>query len=145
MQSLPWSLIPPRQGFGVLMSSNLRAKPEFPELIPQVFNGIVTRPDLCAQKPQICEKLVSGYTQAMAYMHDHPKESVEVLQKRMPGEDAEVLAEGFRLMVGWTPRAGRMDDAGWAKAQELMVIAGMIKAEEKLASFKDIYTNQYIK
>jgi len=145
IQSLPWSLIPPRQGFGVLMSSNLRAKPEFPELIPEIFNGIVTRPDLCPQKPTVCERLVAGYTQAMVYMHDHPAESVAILQKRMPGEDADVLAEGFKLMVPWTPRAGRMTDEGWAKAQELMLIAGMIKPDEKLTAFKDIYTNEYIK
>ena len=145
IQSLPWSLIPPRQGFGVLMMSNLRAKPEFPELIPEIFNGIVTRPDMCPQKPTVCERLVTGYTQAMVYMHDHPAESLSILQKRMPSEDAEVLAEGFKLMVPWTPRAGRMDDQGWTKAQELMVIAGMIKPDEKLTSFKDIYTNDYIK
>jgi ABC-type nitrate/sulfonate/bicarbonate transport system substrate-binding protein len=145
VQSLPWSLMPPRQGFGVSMMSNLRNNPDFPDLIPQIFNGIVTRPDMCTEKPTVCERLIAGYTEAMVWMHDKPKESLAILAKRLPGEDTAVLEEGFKLMVGWTPRAGRMDDAGWAKAQELMVIAGMIKAEEKLASFKDIYTNAYIK
>jgi len=146
VQSLPWSLIPPHDGYGVLLASNLRDKPDFPELIPQVFNGIVTRPELCDQKPTVCERLVSGYTQAMAYMNDHPKESLAILAKRMPGEDPAALAEGFKLMVPWTPRSGgRMDEEGWRRAQELMLIAGMIKPDEQLKSFEAIYTNKYIK
>jgi ABC-type nitrate/sulfonate/bicarbonate transport system substrate-binding protein len=145
VQSLPWSLIPPRQGFGTMVMSNLRDKPDFAELLPQVFNGIVTRPDMCTSKPTVCERLVAGYTEAMVWMHDKPKESLDILAKRMPGEDRGVLEEGFKLMVGWTPRAGRMDDSGWAKAQELMLIAGMIRPDEKLSSFSEIYTNAYIK
>ena len=145
VQSLPWSLIPVQQGYGVLMMSNLRAKPEFPELIPQIFNGIVARPEFCTEKPTVCARMADGYTQAMGYMHDHPKEAIALLQKRMSGEDPAILAEAYNLMLGWTPRTPKMSDEGWKKAQDLMAIAGMIKEDEKLTSFKEIYTNQYIK
>jgi hypothetical protein len=45
----------------------------------------------------------------------------------------------------WTPRTMRISDKGIANAQELMVIGGMLKPEEKLASFAEIYTNKYAK
>jgi hypothetical protein len=78
-------------------------------------------------------------------MHSHPKESIELLRKRLAGSDPAVFEESYRLMLGWTPKDPRMSEEGWAKAQDLMLAGGMIKAEEKLASFKEIYTNDYIK
>jgi ABC-type nitrate/sulfonate/bicarbonate transport system substrate-binding protein len=145
VQSLPWSLIPPRQGIGITLASNLRGKPDLPEYLPMVFNGIVTRPEFCKDKPSICERMTQGYTDALNYMHSHPKESVALLNKRLAGSDPELTRESYDLMLHWTPKDPRMTDEGWAKAQDLMVAGGMIKASEKLTSFKDIYTNQYIK
>jgi hypothetical protein len=45
----------------------------------------------------------------------------------------------------WTPKTMKMSDQGLKNAQELMIIGGMLKAEEKLASFGEIYTNKYVK
>jgi ABC-type nitrate/sulfonate/bicarbonate transport system substrate-binding protein len=145
VQSLPWSLIPPQQGIGITLASNLRGKPDLPEYLPMVFNGIVTRPELCKQKPTVCARMAKGYIDAMTYMHSNPKESIELLRKKLAGNDDAVFEDSYKLMLGWTPKDGRMTEEGWAKAQELMVAGGMIKAEEKLASFTDIYTNEYIK
>jgi len=144
VQSLPWSLIPTRQGTGVLISSNMRGKPDFAELMPQMFNGIVTRPDLCADKPTVCARFAQGYVKANAFMQDHTPEAIEVLKKRMPNEDPEVLAESLRLMLPWAPRTPAQSEDGWAKSQELMEIAGMIKPDEKLKSFEALYTNKYV-
>jgi NitT/TauT family transport system substrate-binding protein len=144
VQSLPWSLLPPRQGTGVLLSSNLRGKPDFPDLMPQMFNGIVTRPDLCEQKPTVCARFAQGYVKAIAFMHERTADAVEVLRKRMPNEDPSILAESLRLMLPWAPKTPVMDDIGWVKSQELMEIAGMIKPEEKLKSFNELYTNKYV-
>jgi hypothetical protein len=81
----------------------------------------------------------------MAYMLDHPTESLEILAKRLPGTDPAVLAESVEQIRLWTPRSGRMDEAYWHKAQEVMLVGGMLKPEEKLASFADIYTNKFVK
>jgi len=145
VQALPHSLVPLRQGTGVLISSNLRERPDFPELVPQVFNGVVTRADLCNKKPTVCSRIVDGFVRGMTYMHDHPKESIEILRKSMPDEDRSTLEEAYALMIKWTPRSGTMTEEGWAKAQELALVAGMIKPEEKLSSFAELYTNKYAK
>jgi ABC-type nitrate/sulfonate/bicarbonate transport system substrate-binding protein len=127
------------------LSSNLRGKQDFPELAPQVFNGIIVRADLCDKKPTVCARMVDGFTKGLAFMHDKPKEAIDVLRKKMPDEDGSTLEEAYALMIKWTPRSGAMTDEGWAKAQELAIVAGMIKPEEKLASFKELYTNKYVK
>jgi hypothetical protein len=77
-------------------------------------------------------------------MHDHTAEAIEVLKKRMPNEDPEVLAESLHLMLPWAPRTPAQSEDGWVKSQELMEIAGMIKPDEKLKSFETLYTNKYV-
>jgi hypothetical protein len=43
------------------------------------------------------------------------------------------------------PTKGTSDESRFVKAQEVIITAGMIKPEEKLTSFKDLYTNKYVK
>jgi len=145
VQALPHSLVPMRQGTGVLISSNLRERMDFPEFVPQVFNGVVTRAGLCSAKPTVCERTVAGFVRGMVYMQDHPKDSIDILGKRFPSEDRPLLEEAYALMIKWTPRNGTMTDENWSTAQEMLVAGGMIKPEEKLKSFKELYTNQYAK
>jgi hypothetical protein len=47
-------------------------------------------------------------------------------------------------MIPWTPRTGAMTEQGWGKAQDLLLATGMMKAEEKLASFAHLYTNAFL-
>jgi hypothetical protein len=78
-------------------------------------------------------------------MHEHPKEAVEILKKRMAGMDEAVLAESFERILKWTPKSTQINEAVFANSQDFMIAGGMLKSDEKLASFKDIFTNQYAK
>ena len=145
VQAMPYSLVPLRNGTGVLLSSNLREPPDFPELVPQIFNGVVARNDECVKKPTVCRRMVAGFERGMAYMHEHPKESIEVLRKKMPDEDGSTLEEAYALMIKWTPRKSEVSYEAWAKTQALGLEAGMIKPEEKLSSFKELYVSEFAK
>jgi ABC-type nitrate/sulfonate/bicarbonate transport system substrate-binding protein len=145
VQALPYSLIPIKQGTGVLISSNLRERMDFPELVPQVFNGVVARNDECVKKPTVCRRMVDGFVRGMQFMHEHPKESIDVLRKKMPDEDGATIEEAYRLMIKWTPKTAHISEDGWIKTQELAIVAGMIKPEEKLSSFKELYVSEFTK
>jgi len=149
VETLPQPLSAVHDGYGTLLSSGLRGgkddRGEFPELVPMALNGVMTRPDECEQKPSVCERFVAGIAKAMAFLHQHKKESLAILQKAIPGMDPTVFAEAFDLLVKWMPTKPLSSDDRFAKAQEVMVIAHMIKPEEKLKSFKDIYTNKFVK
>jgi ABC-type nitrate/sulfonate/bicarbonate transport system substrate-binding protein len=145
VQAMPYSLVPIHNGTGVLLSSNLRDPPDFPELVPQIFNGVVARSDECVKKPTVCRRMVAGFERGMAFMHEHPKESIEVLRKKMPDGDGSILEEAYRLMIKWTPRKSEISDEAWAKTQALALEAGMIKPDEKLSSFKELYASEFTK
>jgi ABC-type nitrate/sulfonate/bicarbonate transport system substrate-binding protein len=148
-ETLPQPISALKDGSGALLSSGVRFGPggkgDFPELLPMALNGVMTRPDLCTQRAAMCQTFVDGIVKAMNFLHDNPKESIEILHKAIPGMDPEVFDEAFKVVIAWMPRRGQSDDARFAKAQDVMVTAGMIKPEEKLPSFKDIYTNKFIK
>jgi ABC-type nitrate/sulfonate/bicarbonate transport system substrate-binding protein len=148
-ETLPQPISAIKDGSGALLSSGIRYgvgdKGDFPELAPMALNGVMTRPDYCDKKGSVCERFVAGIVQAMNFLHDNPKESIEILHKAIPGMEPEVFEEAFQLTIKWMPRKGESDEGRFAKAQEVMITAGMIKPEEKLASFKDIYTNKFIK
>jgi len=140
---MPQTVQAVRQGLGILLASGVRG--DFPELLPVSNNMIVTRPETCEKKPSLCEKLMAGYAKAVAYMHEHPKESIEILKKRMPGMDAEVLAESFGRILKWTPKSTRINEAVFANSQTFMIAGGMLKEDEKLSAFSAIYSNKFAK
>jgi ABC-type nitrate/sulfonate/bicarbonate transport system substrate-binding protein len=140
--SMPWPLIPVREGAAIRVASGPRG--DLPEIEPFAYNVIVTRPEVCDKRPTVCERLVSGLTQAFAFMHDNPKETMAVLAKRLPATDPAIFAEGFELQLASTPRSPRIEEASLVKAQEFMLATGMMNADEKLASFQSIYTNKFV-
>jgi ABC-type nitrate/sulfonate/bicarbonate transport system substrate-binding protein len=142
-QVLPYSTIAIHNGTAMMLTSGPRG--DIPELDPFALNGITALPGYCEQKPVVCSKMVDGYAEAMTYLHAHPKEAGDILKKRMPGMDPGAFDDAFAMTRKWTPKTMKMSDQGLKNAQELMIIGGMLKAEEKLASFGEIYTNKYVK
>lgn len=141
VQGPPWTEIAQHQGLGIPLSSAITG--DLPELNPVAYNIVVTRTGLCDEKPSVCKKLMAGYTEAMIFMHEHPAESIAILQKKMPKADPSVLKISFERIVKLTPKTTKINLAGLEHAQELMIVGGMIKESQKLASFDGIYTNKY--
>jgi len=141
--STPFSAAAERQGTGKIVVSSLAG--DFPEMLPFTFNVIPARPEFCNQKPGVCQKLMDGYLDALNFIQDKPKESLEILQKRMGGIDPTDLAGAFEHVRKWTPRTTKVLEEGMRHSQELMLAGQMIKEDEKLTSFADIYTNKFTK
>ena len=141
VHTFPWTKTSQRQG-DVLIASGIT---DVPELLPTTATSTTTRPDFCDQKPSVCTKLVRGYTLAHAYILDHPKESLEVIKKRMPNTHEADLVGSFAEMVKTTPRVPAFSEASFANAQKLMLVGGMIKEDEKVSNFSHMYTNKFVK
>ena len=141
VHTFPWTKTSQRQG-DILFASGIT---DVPELLPTVGTSTTTRPDFCDKKPSVCEKLVHGYVLAHAFIHDHPKESLDVLKKRMPNIDQSDLEGSFTEMVKTTPRVPSFSDAAFLSAQKLMIVGGMMKEDEKMSDFSAMYTNKYVK
>ncbi len=137
----PWQFISMSRGDFNLASGVT----DVPELLPFASTVTITRPVVCEKKPTICRKLMAGYIEAHKYVHDHPAETLAVLQARMPRSNPAELKQAYERMARTTPMTPEFSTEGLMHAQELMVTGGMIKPAEKLVSFDAIYTNKFLK
>jgi hypothetical protein len=88
---------------------------------------------------------MDGYLDAMNFQLDHPDETLAILEKKMPGADPAALKESLVLLAKGTPRTTKINLKGMANAQTLSIQGGMIKGDEKLASFDALFTNKFAK
>jgi ABC-type nitrate/sulfonate/bicarbonate transport system substrate-binding protein len=141
-QVLPYSTIAIHNGSAVILSSGPRG--DLPELLPFQLNSVMARPDYCEAQPRVCTAMVGGYGDGMRFLHENPAEAKAILRKRIPNMEQGPFDEAFDLTRRWTPPEVRFSEKGIANAQELMLVGGMLKPEEKRSSLGDIYTNKYI-
>ena len=142
--SLPWPLIPVHDGSAIRLASGVRG--DFPELQPFAYIAVVARPDYCDKNPSICERFVAGFAKVLPYMREHPKESMEILKKRIPSDmSPEVFEEAYELVRQSTPPTPRVEPASLAKAQDYMIATGMMKEEERLPSVDKVINNSFVK
>jgi ABC-type nitrate/sulfonate/bicarbonate transport system substrate-binding protein len=81
---------------------------------------------------------------AAAYIHDHPKETTAILAKRLNIKDAEVQTDTYKKTLESTPLKPVLDAKGLGAADELNIQAGFMPADQKLASYDGIFTNEYV-
>ena len=118
---------------------------DFPELQPFAYIAIVARPDYCEKNVSICKRVVAGLAKSLAYIREHPQESMAILKKRIPSDmDPAVFEESFKLVVASTPASPRVDEASMARAQDYMIATGMMKEEERLPSLAAVIDNKYL-
>ena len=139
--NFPWTVSAQRQG-AVLLATGLS---DVPELLPTTATTTTTRPDFCKEHRSICVKLAKGYIQSHAFILDHPDKAIDVAKKKMPKANADDIAKSFPQMLKTTPRLPLYEEAYFKNAQQIMLTGGMIKEDEALASFKELYTNEYVK
>jgi ABC-type nitrate/sulfonate/bicarbonate transport system substrate-binding protein len=141
--SMPWPLDVIHDGSAVLLASSLRG--DFPEFTPMGQVLVVTRPEVCKQKPTVCRKMVAGELEASRIMHEQPELAIGVLRKRFPQVDAKVLDEAFELIRASTTNPPRLGPIEFENAERYNIAASLMKPEQKLASYADLFTDEFTK
>ena len=89
-------------------------------------------------------KMGQALVKAAAFIHDHPKETTEMLGKRVRITDQKILDGMYKVTVESTPLAPVLDAKGLETADQLNVEAGFLPASDKLKSYDNIFTNEYV-
>jgi NitT/TauT family transport system substrate-binding protein len=140
--SVPWTTSVIVDGSAVAIASV--PKGDFPELVPFGGGLIVTRPDFCREKRDICVKMGRGIVSAIRFIRDHPDETLALLKPRFPQLSEAALAAAFDAYRGATPVPPAATEAVLANSQEFEVKGGVTKPENKLASFDGLFTDEFV-
>jgi len=133
------------KGLGVVVADGTTSAVVDPPWLSHVAaNVLLTRPQTFVEHRSLCVKMGHAMVLANAYMHEHPKEAMALLAKRVNVTDEKVMDQAYKNTLYATPLKPLLDAKGLSVADDLNVEAGFMKAEEKLPSYDAIFTNEFV-
>ena len=106
---------------------------------------VITRPQLCADHRSLCLKMGHSLATAMTFIHQHPEEALAILRHHFAQIDPAVLEKSFAVVEKSMPQTPIIVEAAISNSDRLNVEAGFMKPEEKLASYGDLFTNEFVR
>ncbi|MGE0800333.1 MAG: ABC transporter substrate-binding protein [Lautropia sp.] len=141
--TLPWALGPVLDGKAVMLANGLAGDPG--DLVPFAHELVVTQPETCAKKKQLCEAMGKVFIDAARYIHADPAGTQAILAKRFPSLSPAVLSAAVEQLRGATPRDARVSEAHLLNVERYNVRAGLLKEEEAVKGVADLFTNDYVR
>jgi ABC-type nitrate/sulfonate/bicarbonate transport system substrate-binding protein len=141
--SPPWPLVPVLKGDAVMLASGPDGEPA--DLEPFANNVVIARPETCQQRRALCEGMGKSFTAAEVFMHDHPEEALALLKKRFATLDDKVLTAAFETIRKISPSPPAVSAKGFENAELFNIDAGLMKPEDKLATYDGLYTDAFVK
>jgi ABC-type nitrate/sulfonate/bicarbonate transport system substrate-binding protein len=129
----------------VVIANGTTANPADPPWLSHVdANVILVKKQTCIDHRSLCVKMGEALVKAAAFIHDHPKETTEILAKRTHISDQKVLDDMYKVTAESTSAVPALDAKGLETADQLNVEAGFMPADQKLKSYDGIFDNQYV-
>ncbi len=138
----PWTQQVLAGGTAVVIADGLAGDP--PWLTPFALGLVITRPEFCVEHRSICMKMGHALVAAVKFIHEHKAESIAILEKRFPQIDHAVMEPSFDVVEKAMPPVPLVVEAAISNADRLNIEAGFMKPQEKLGSYKDLYTNEFV-
>jgi ABC-type nitrate/sulfonate/bicarbonate transport system substrate-binding protein len=139
----PWVQKPVLDGDAVMVASGPDGDPA--DLAPFTNTVVASKPDTCIKRKALCQGVGAIFREAVGIMLDHPAEALAHIKKRFAQLDERQLAAAFEDIRKITPRALTVSKAGLENAERFNVEAGLLKPDEKLKSYDDLFTVEYVK
>jgi ABC-type nitrate/sulfonate/bicarbonate transport system substrate-binding protein len=141
--SPPFPLKPVVDGEAIVVASGSDGDP--PNAIDFAYNVVLTKPETCEKRKSLCVKLGAVFKEAVAYIHSNPAETATILGKRFANLDAKLVAAAFEQVRKSTPATPAVTRKSLENADDFNVEAGFMKADQKLKSYDEIFTDEYVK
>ncbi len=139
----PWTEKVELDGTAVVFASAIAGDP--PWLTPFGSGLVLTRPQFCAEHRSICMKMGHAIVNALAYVHDKPKEADAILKKRFSSIDPAVLDHAFLTIEKITARSAVVVETAVSNSDRLNAEAGFMKPEDQLSSYKELFTDEFVR
>lgn len=139
----PWPQKVESEGKGVFVAGGIKGDP--PGINPLAFNVIVTRPQYCQEHRSICTKMGHAMVDAANFIQDHPNEALGFIKQRFKEVGDAAVTSSFNQVREATPRLPSVSAVGLANADKLNLDAGLMKPEDKVASYDGLFTDEFLK
>ena len=143
VQGPPWAQEVEDDGSAVAIAVGPNGEPA--SLVPIASSLLIVRPQTCADRRQLCEKMGRSMVLASKAVHDRTADVLALLEKRFDKIKAPVLARSLDALVKVMPPVPRVDPVALRKADEINVGAGFMKPDALLSSYDNLATDEFLK
>lgn len=115
-----------------------------PELVPFPYGLVMTKPETCQKTPEKCRRVVRALAAANRMIHDEPEKALSILSERYKKMDPAVLKAAWKTVAAAHATDLRVTDALLATGEKVNIEAKLLDPKDKVASYKGLYTNQFL-
>ena len=128
---------------GVAVASALDNEP--PGLYPIALTMLMTRPQFCAERRATCTRMAHALAAALKYVHEDRDGAYAILKAHFDKFDDKLLAMAFDDVEKLLAKSPVIQEASLANSDKMNIDAGFMKPEEARSSYKDLFTDEYLR
>jgi NitT/TauT family transport system substrate-binding protein len=113
---------------------------------PLAFTGVMTSKKLIDENPQLVQKFINAYEQALQFIQTDPQGTQIIAEKRLPNLPPDVIKAGLARLVqsGCIPKHAAVNEESWQKLLQIRVDVGDLKRLPTDALVDNTFANNAI-
>ena len=140
--SMPFTTQSVVKGSAVMLVS---AVTDAPELLPFAYGLIYTRPETCQTKRDLCARVARAYAAAGRMIQEKPDQVFEILTKRFPRMDAQLLAAAWQVAQKAHAKDIRVTVAQLENSQKVSLAAKLLDPKDALKSYDGLFSDEFVR
>ena len=140
--SMPFTTQSVVKGSAIMLVS---AVTDAPELLPFAYGLIYTRPETCQTKRDLCARVARAYAAAGRMIQEKPDQVLEILTKRFPRMDAQLLAAAWQVAQKAHAKDIRVTVAQLENSQKVSLAAKLLDPKDALKSYDGLFSDEFVR
>lgn len=128
---------------GVAVASAVANEP--PGLYPIALTMLVTRPQVCAARRDTCMRMGHALAAALQFVHDDRPAAYTILKSHFAALDDKILAAAFDDLERLLAQSPAITAESIANSDRMNIEAGFMKPEDARTSYRDLFTDEYVR
>jgi ABC-type nitrate/sulfonate/bicarbonate transport system substrate-binding protein len=131
------------QAGAVPVASALNNEP--PGLYPIALTMLMTRPQFCADRPTTCTRMAHALAASLKFVHQDRKAAYAILKAHFSKFSDKLLAMAFDDVEKLLAKSPVIQEVAIANSDKMNIDAGFMKPEQARASYKELFTDKYLR
>jgi len=140
--SMPFTTQALVKGSAIMLVS---AVSDVPELLPFAYGLIYTRPETCQTRRDLCARVTRAYAAAARMIQERPEEVFEILKKRFPRMDPQLLAAAWQVAQKAHAKDIRVTMMQLENSQKVSLAAKLLDPKDALKSWDGLFSDEFVR
>ena len=140
--SMPFTTQSVVKGSAIML---LSAVTDAPELLPFAYGLIYTRPETCRTKRDLCARVARAYAAAGRMIQERPDDVFEILKRRFPRMDAQLLGAAWNVAQNAHAKDIRVTPVQLENSQKVSLAAKLLDPKDALKTYDGLFSDEFVR